>query len=239
MNITTKAIVISKIRYKDADLIVKCYTKKFGIVSYLIRNVLKSKKGKIKASYFQALSLLELEAEHKNNRSLKYIKEAKVSYPLNSIQSNVIKSTISIFLSEVLSNILREEESNKNLYQFIETSIIWFEENEVYPNFHFIFLLELSKYLGFYPELTAKHFDYFDLSEGKFTQSPLSNYCISGENLILFKELLGIKFDVNKTIRMNSVQKQELLNMILLYFELHLDGFKKPKSLEVLSQVFH
>ncbi|VAV86332.1 DNA recombination and repair protein RecO, partial [hydrothermal vent metagenome] len=58
MLISTKAIVLSKIRYKDYDLIIKCYTKDFGVQTYLIKNALKTKKGKFKPAYFQPLSIL-------------------------------------------------------------------------------------------------------------------------------------------------------------------------------------
>ena len=64
-------------------------------------------------------------------------------------------------------------------------------------------------------------------------------YCIKGEKLKHFKLLLGIKFDSNKKLNITNNQKRELLDMILIYFNLHLDGFKKPKSVEVLNQVFN
>ena len=238
MHITTKAIVLSSIRYKDADLIVRCYTEKFGVKSYLLKSVLKSKKGKIKAGYFQPLSILDIEANHNDNRDLQYIKEVKLGYNLSTLQTNIVKSTIAIFLSEILTNILREEEENIKLFEFLKTSIIWSDENQPYPLFHHVFLLELTKYLGFYPDLSKKEKLYFDLLEGEFKDTKSGNYTVFGENLTLLKQLLGIKFDVNKTPKMNSTQKQEILNMILLYFELHLDGFKKPRSLVVLNQVF-
>ena len=78
MVVSTKAIVISKIKYNDSDLIVKCYTASSGVKSYMIKNALKSKKGKIRPAYFQLLSLLEIEADHKETRSLHYLKEKTI-----------------------------------------------------------------------------------------------------------------------------------------------------------------
>jgi DNA repair protein RecO (recombination protein O) len=51
--------------------------------------------------------------------------------------------------------------------------------------------------------------------------------------------LLGMNFDELHTIKMSSKQRQSFLTMLLLYFELHLGSFKKPKSLQVLNQVFN
>lgn len=239
MLVSTKAIVISKLKYKDHDLIVKCYTEKFGVKSYLLRNILKSKKGKFKLAYFQPLTILEIQADHKTNRSLHYLKDIKLHCHYKTLHTNIITSAIVMFLSEVLSTILKEEEKDTALYNFIETSLIWFDENEINTNFHLLFLIELTKYLGFYPELPITETSFFNLEEGKFQNNKTNIHSISGNNLTYFKQLLGIKFDVDNKLDINSNQKRELLDMILLYFKLHLDGFKMPKSLTVLNQVFN
>lgn len=239
MQVSTKAIVVSKLRYKDNDLIVKCYTELFGIKSYLIKNALKTRKGKFKPAYFQSLTIIHIEAEHKDNRSLHFLKDIKIQNNFDSIHTNVIKSTIAMFLAEVLTIVLKEEEENANLFNYIETSLIWFNENKVDSNFHFLFLIELTKYLGFYPEISQTSKPFFNLEDGKFYDSQKSKYFISGENLTLFKQLLGIKFDTVKSSTFKPKQKQEFLNMILLYFKLHLDGFYQPKSASILNQVFH
>lgn len=239
MTISTKAIVLSKIKYKDNDLIIKCYTENFGVVSYLIKNALKTKKGKFKPAYFQPLSILDIEADHKDNRSLQYLRDIKLHVYFRTLHTNVIKSTIVMFLSEVLSSILKEEEKNESLYSFLETTMIWFDETDTNVNFHLLFLIELTKYLGFYPDVSQSSLQYFNLEDGKFYKNISGSYCIEGENLILFKELLGTKFDVNKPINFKPTKRLEILNIILTYLKLHIDGFKQPKSITVLNQIFH
>lgn len=239
MLVSTKAIVLSKIRYKDYDLIIKCYTKAFGVTTYLVKNVLKTKKGKFKPAYFQPLSILDIEADHKDNRSLQYFKEVKLHFNYNSLHSNVKKGAIIMFLSEILSQILKEEEQNLELYNFLETTFIWFDESDTNTNFHLIFLIELTKYLGFYPETPKQTATHFNLEDGTFQWNKTGTYCISGNNLMFLKQLLGIKFDESKSLVISANQKREFLNMILLYFKLHLDGFKQPKSVTILNQVFN
>ena len=58
MIISTKAIVLSKLKYKDNDLIVKCYTESKGVVSFMVKNAFSSKKSKLKPAYFQPLCML-------------------------------------------------------------------------------------------------------------------------------------------------------------------------------------
>ena len=234
----TNAIVLSKIRYKDNDLIVKCYTEELGVVSFLVRGALKSKKGASKAAYFQLLSQLQLVIAYKSNKNLHTIKEVKPNYIYSSLHSNILKSAVVMFLSEILASILQEEEENRILYSYIETALLWFDTHTKSSNFHLLFLLNLSKYLGFYPELENVNSSFFNLKDGKFEDRNMGKYAIQGENLVLLKTLLGTKFDDLDIIKINASQRQSFLNMILLYFELHLGSFKTPRSIKVFNQVF-
>ncbi len=238
MLVNTNAIVLSKIKYGDSDIILSCYTESLGIQSYLLRGVLKQRKGKFKPAYLQPLTQVQLSVSHKANRSLQSLKELKPISHYKSLHTNILKGAIVIFLSEVLVQLLKEEEENISLYTFLSASLEWLDEQDTSPNFHLLFLLNITKYLGFYPDTSDIHLDYFNLNAGKFETSKHSLYGVSEYNLTLLKQLLGIKFDTLNQVKMNSKQRQEILNMILLYFELHLGGFKKPKSLQVFNQVF-
>lgn len=239
MLVKTNAIVLSKIKYRDHDLIVKCYTKNRGTVSYLLRGVLKNTKGNSKVAYYQLLSQLQIEERYKANQSLQNITEVKLDVVYKSLHSNVIKSSIVMFLSEILSSVLKEEEENQELYGYLEAALIWLDQDDDFSNFHLLFLLNLTKYLGFYPNTLQTDEAYFNLSTGHFESIKQNQYAVSGENLILLKRLLGIKFDELHSIKLSSKQRQSFLSMLLLYFELHLGDFKKPKSLAIFNQVFN
>lgn len=239
MLITTNAIVLSKLKYKDNDLIVKCYTQQLGVVSFLLRGVLKSKKSSTKAAYFQPLSQLQLSIVYKQNRSLQNVNDTKMNHVYSSLHTHVLKSAIVMFLSEVLSSTLKEEEPNETLFSYIETTLLWLDEQSEFSNFHLLFLLNLSKYLGFYPDIQSIDAPYFNLKEGRFELNQCTDYYITGDNLTLLKQLLGTTFDALQEVKINSKQRQSFLNMLLLYFELHLGSFKPPKSLQIFSQVFN
>ena len=238
MLITTNAIVLSRIKFKDNDLIVKCYTQEKGIISFLLRGVLKSSKSSTKAAYFQLLSQLQLIIDYKENRSLQVVKETKLNTIYSTLHSNVLKGSIVMFLSEVLSSSLKEEEQNTPLFSYIETTLLWLDTQNDYSNFHLLFLLNLTKYLGFYPDTHDIEYPFFNLQEGRFDMDVRNKYCISGENLMLLKTLLGTTFDALPEIKINSKQRHTFLNTMLLYFELHLGSFKTPKSLSIFNQVF-
>jgi DNA repair protein RecO (recombination protein O) len=233
------SIVLSKLKYKDYDLIVKCYTQERGLVSYILRGVLKSKKSQTKTVYFQALSQLQIEEVYKPNQSLHTIKEVKLNYIYKTLHTNIYKSAVVLFLSEVLSSVLKEEEKNEDLFNYIQISLQYLDNEDKFSNFHLLFLLKLTRYLGFQPENLKMEYPFFNLETGVFEAYNHGIYSVSGENLTLLKSLLGINFDALNTIKINAKQRREFLNMLLYYFELHLGGFKKPKSLKVLNDVFN
>ena len=239
MLITTNAIVLSKLKYKDNDLIVKCYTQQLGVISFLLRGVLKSNKSNTKVAYFQPLSQLQLSIVYKQNRSLQSVSDTKMNHVYTSLHTNILKSAIVMFLSEVLSSTLKEEEPNEILFSYLETTLLWLDAQTEFSNFHLLFLLNLTKYLGFYPDTNDIEFPYFNLKEGKFELKQLGDYTISNENLNLLKQLLATKFEHLQELKINSKQRQSFLNMMLLYFEMHLGSFKPPKSLQILNQVFN
>lgn len=236
--ISTKAIVLSTLKYSDSSLIVKCYTQDEGLKSYLIRGVLKAKKGGIKIAYFQPLTQLIINANHSNKGTLNSIKEVQISYPYKTIYKDIIKQSVVLFLSEVLSYSIKEEEKNKALYEYIETGLIWLDVHDKTANFHLLFLLNLTRFLGFYPDLSEKDNLGFDLLEGNFTSLSSQKNRITGNSFYQFKKLLGINFDSIEKVSFSKHERQVVLKIIIRYFELHLDGFKKPKSLQILETVF-
>lgn len=235
MRTSNKAIVLSKIKYRDNDLIVKCYTEKRGIVSYLIKSAFKKKNT---IAYYQLLSQLSIEENYRNNNSLHYISEVKLNNTYSTLHSNVLKSSVVLFLAEVLSTILKEEEQNQDLYDYLENALLWLDNENQFANFHVLFLLKLTKHLGFYPDQPKSEMSTFNLETGLF-ENDIQKYSLTVKNNDILKQLLGMKFDALNSLKLNSNQRQSFLNALLLYFELHLGNFKKPKSLLVLNQVFN
>ncbi|WP_037318659.1 DNA repair protein RecO [Salegentibacter sp. Hel_I_6] len=238
MLITTPAIVISALKYGEADLIVKAYTYSDGLKTYMLKGVLKSKKGKFKASQFQLLTQLEIVANHRNQGKMEYLKDAKVLHTYSSLHTNMVKGSMLMFLAEVLKNAIKEEETNPRLFEYLENSLMWLDLHDKIANFHLLFLLNLTRFLGFYPDAASKDLPYFNLLDGVFELGSVNNYCIEGRNVEILRQFLGINFDALNGVKLNQESRSNFLNMLLLYYQLHIEGFKKPKSLAVLNEIF-
>lgn len=236
MLVKTKAIVISSLKYQEKSLIVKCFTQSDGLKSYFVQSAFSSKKNNQKIAYFQPLTILEIEANHKNKGTLEHFKEIKLATAYQTINVDVVKSTIVIFLSEMLHYSIQEEEKNEHLFTFLETALLWLDTHQEIANFHLILLLEITKYLGFYPDNSENDLKFFEMTEGVF--SPFQGIsCLSEHETFLFKKLMSLKFDSDQKV-FAGTERQILLKILLDYYSIHLDGFKKPKSLDVLKEVF-
>ncbi|WP_378185912.1 DNA repair protein RecO [Aquimarina sp. W85] len=238
MIIKSTAIVLRTIRYSDNDIIATLFTKSSGVRSYMLRGILKSKKGKLRYALFQPLTLLDIEAIHKDKGTLERIREAKIQTPFQTLHNDFIKNALVFFVSEVLYMSIQEQEANTELYHYLETTLLWLDNHDNIKNFHLSFMIRLTQYLGFYPDTSMQSYPYFDLLSGDFKSVDIGPYCFEGPKVESFKTFLGMTFEASMKIDLSKAMRAELLNMVLLYFELHLHGFKKPKSLTIFNEIF-
>ena len=234
----SKAIVINSLKYGETSLIVTCYTLELGVRRYMVKGVLKAKNRGLKRAYFQPLTQLQLVGYHNTKGNLNTIKEVSVNYHYKSLTTQITKQTLSFFVSDILNNSLKEEEGNTDLFAFITTALQWADLNDEVANFHLLFMLNLTKFLGFYPISNIQNPLYFNLNDGVFTNTIPAYHFIAEGKLKLFLRLLGTKFDTLSEMKLNAGQRHELLSILIKYFELHLEGFKEPKSLLILQSIF-
>ncbi|KIC02482.1 MULTISPECIES: DNA repair protein RecO [unclassified Flavobacterium] len=236
MQVKTKAIVISAIKFQEKSLIAKCFTLSHGLKTYFVRDAFSTRKSSQKIAYFQPLTILEIEAVHKNKGTLENFKEIKIGTPFQTIHTDIVKSTIVMFLSEILHYSIQEEEKNESLFIFLETALFWLDQHDEITNFHLILMLETTKYLGFYPDVSDADLPFFEMNEGVFTLfHGLS--ALTEHETNLFKKLIDLKFDNDQKV-FHVIERQLLLKILIDYYSFHLDGFKRPKSLEVLKEIF-
>ena len=234
---TYQCIVLSTIRYKDNDLIIRAISREVGLVSFIHRGALKRRKGGTKAAFYQVLSQNVISTSGKNN-DLKTVRDVTLNYLYTSLHANVFKSSIAMFISEILTSSIKEEHQNIALFEFLKTAFTFLDLSDRFANFHLIFLVKLTKFLGFYPDFNNESIDSFNLRTGKFELNLQDNYVIEGESAFFMKAFLKSDFESCSSVKMNFKQRNDFINNLLLYYELHLIDFRKPKSLEVLNTLF-
>lgn len=236
----TKGIVLNHIKYKESSIIVNVYTQVFGRQSYVVNRV-RTSKNKGNTVLLQPLSLIDMQVYHRPKSHLQRLKEFKLLHPLTSIPFDQSKRAIAFFLTEVMSKVLREEEQNEHLFDFIYRGIEVFDTGvEGAHNFHLFFLFQLSRFLGFGPGPNEEGDTVFDLMNGRFiSYEPTHGYYIKGEMLKNWEQLYHLHVEQLSILKMSSTQRSELLEVLIRYYELHLEGLGTIKSLDVLQALFH
>ena len=234
MVVSTSAIVISKLKYKDNDLILKLLTRELGVCNFLVRNPAGKKRNKI-INYFQPLTILNIEFENRNKSKLNYLKDVEIEYVFKSIHFDIKKSVVVLFISEILNRILNFQEKDELLFDFISDSFILFDKNKS-QNFHLFFLIRLTKYFGIFPQTDNNKGLYFDLEQGVFSVEKPPKHYITGVNLDVFKKLLGIKFDRMNDINITNNMRRDLIDNIITYYKYHFESFGNLKSIDVIRK---
>lgn len=235
----TRGIVFKTTNYSESSIIVQIFTEKFGLQSYMV-NGAKKPKAKINSNMLQPIHLLDMVVYHKNTGNVQRIKELKNSPLLQSIPYDVIKSSVALFLNEVLYKSVKQQSADENLFGFIFSAIEWLDhQNEGVANFHLLFLIQLTRYLGFYPDRDLSgEADYFDMKNGVFCKyKPDGVLYLSPPHTNNFTLLINCSFENILQITLSNDERRHLIQKILEYYTLHIEGFGNIRSHEVLEEV--
>lgn len=215
--VKTKGIVLSSIKYKESSLIARVYTQNYGLQSFIINGV-RSSKPKFAAAFFQPLTLLDIVFYYKENQSLKRLSEVKCLPPLTEIYFDFKKTSISLFITEVLIKILKEEIKDEDLFEFLYSSVLMLDNTHLSSDFHLNFLVKLSNYLGF----------------GISSVEEISKI---GKEQDLLERLL--EEELTTCIINSNHTRKTILKLILRFYSAHFEGFEELKSLKVLNEIFN
>ncbi|MBL4755599.1 MAG: DNA repair protein RecO [Flavobacteriales bacterium] len=231
--------MLNQINYAESSVVATVYTELFGLQSYIINGV-RSKKAKIKSNILQPLSMLDMGVYNRDKRSLQRIKYANAVNPTSQIGMDIVKGSLAMFIAEVLYRSIREEEPNQDLFNFLSNLISSLEKEEgSVANYHLLFMLDLSNFLGFYPSVSnSVDACYFDKREGVFYKEvPPHGDWLDSETSSLLKLLMGTKLNDVKNLKLSSAQRNDLISHLIAYYNLHLDTRIEIKSHKILQTV--
>lgn len=235
----TKAILLHHVRYSDNSLIAQFYSQEYGRISVMAKGI-SSRRGSTKFNYFQPLNILNLELYHRENRDLHNLKEMSLAYVPGKIHGDITRTSVAMFISEILYNVIREEDANRLLFDFIESSVITLDRMEAgLSNFHLWFLVAFTDYAGIGPSHTETGDCWFDMLTGQFTtHQPLHPDHLDPAGARTLNLLLQMPAAEIESLRLTGDERSELLARLLRYYSLHLPGIRAIRSLQVLKDIF-
>lgn len=227
----TEGILIKKTVLSGSRLILKIYTEEFGLKSYFGRNSKKEKKS------YLPLSIVSLTAYDNPKKTIHGIKDYELVSPLSSIYTDIYKSTVLLFINEIINSVIQEEETNKEKFHFIKNQILLLEEKKFDSNFHLVFLMKFTALLGFIPHLDGKGI-YYDLEEGELTnRMPIHPNFMDESETKLFRALFNLCEETNSVYKIDNNSRKRTLQTMVMYYRYHTD-MRELKSLPVLETVF-
>ncbi|MCQ2192886.1 MAG: DNA repair protein RecO [Paludibacteraceae bacterium] len=237
----TKAIILMRKPFKDECLIVAAYTELLGRVDYVLYGAHNRQNGR-KLAFLQPMSIVTIIADYRPNREMQVIRDIQCAVPLPSLLADPSKNTVALFLAEFLTHALRTNEPDAILFQFLHDSVMWLNLTSSHiANFHISFLVRLSVFLGFMPNLgpLQPNMRYFDLLHSDYVHyaSPNAELIDQDEQLFL-RKLLRINYRNMFLFVMSRDERSNLLNRIVHYYQLHIQGFGQLKTLDILHEVF-
>lgn len=240
MLIKTRGIVFRTVKYGETSVIADIYTADKGMQQYYLRG-LRSEKSRLKAGVLQVMSILDMEAYCRDDKTLNTLKEARPGYVYQSLPFDVRKGAIALFMAEVARKTIREVEPNPPLFDFLTATLISLDEaNGLFANIHLYFLVHLCTHLGFSPnEGYSEDTPCFDLQEGTFTEdNPGNPYLLNPEASKLLSLLISSPADKTGEIPISRTNRHLLLTRLLEYYQLHAGHAMDIQSHRILQEVF-
>lgn len=236
-----RGVVLNTLKYGESSLVAHILTDVVGRRGYMVQGLGKGKgASRGKGALFQPMFLVEFMGIESNKTQLDRMKEVTLAEPLQSIPFDVRKSTIALFMSELLYKLIREVEPDSPLFEFVYHSVVALDRMEegVY-NFHLWFMVALSRHLGFYPSGDYSEGMIFDIEAGCFSATlPSNGLYINSENTLLLHQLMDSSVDSLARVSLSRTQRKEFIASLLAYFGYHLDTIHTISSLRILSEVF-
>ena len=234
-----QGIVLQSLRYGDSSLIVKVFARNHGLKSYMVKGAF-NRNAKNRVALFQNLNMIQyVDVGNPKSATLGYLKDVQLSMVYQSLPLEMNKRAILMYVSELLSKTLTEQERNEALYDFIARSLQWLDLVEQdYANFPLFFTLELTRHLGFYPQANYTEGFCFDMMEGLFVHDyPVHPYYFDVADALILSQMLDKSIDEACRLPFNVVQRRELLDGLITFMRLHAPVMKGFHSHEVLKSV--
>lgn len=224
---TQEVFLLSYTKYGDHDAVLHCFCRENGFESFFAKGIY-APKNKKKAFLFPLNELLLYTSDKKKSiQNVQKIEQKNVDF----FSSDIRKNSILFFISDLLNQVLRNENQNVGIYSEIS---IFLSQLQI-DNFqsHLIFIFRLLKQQGLQPLFSDKIFlnpetgNFEDIEMHHFFDKTISDIW---KNLITTQDPYSI--------RLSRTEKQNFLDSILVYFHYHFTDFREPRSLEIIKEIF-
>ena len=224
---TQEVFLLSYTKYGDHDAVLHCFCRENGFESFFAKGIY-APKNKKKAFLFPLNELLVYTSDKKKNIQNVIKLEQKNS---ELFTSDIRKNAILFFISDLLNQVLRNENQNQNIYSEISLFLSQLQVGNFQS--HLIFIFRLLKQQGLQPLFSDK--THLNPESGNFEDIE-SHHFFNRDISAIWKELIVSQNPYD--IKLSRLGKQNFLDSVLVYFHYHFTDFREPKSLEIIKEIF-
>ena len=234
-----RGIVLGTLKYGEKGVVVHILTDVAGRQSYMVQGIRPTAKGS-KMAMLQPMFAVEFEGMQSTKMAMHRLKDLAPGMVLHSTPFDVRKSTMALFMAEVLYRLVKESEPTSGLFDFVWGSVAALDAlEEGISNFHLWFLANLSRPLGFSPDNEYSDGAWLDIRDGHFVANALMpSQSLTPENARILHDMLECDVRYLGEIGLNRKQRVDFLEAMLKYYAYHLDSIHSVESLRILQEVF-
>lgn len=219
-------IVLAHTKFGENSIVLHTLSAEYGRHGFLVKV-----SPKTAMALFLPLNILQAEVTENPRSDLWYARNFVSVNPLSGIRSNIHKNTMTLFMSEVLYRVVKDQTNEDGLAEWLKGQILTLDALQSdFANFHLLFLLRLCSVLGFDPD-TAGLAPFVTSSDCH----PLRS---EGSNLKALDSLIKLPFAEALLYPLSGADRNAIAESILRYIEFHTESAVNVRSLAVLREIY-
>ena len=215
MKSKAELIILNHTKFGESSIVLHTLSSEYGRRGFLVKV-----SPRTAMALFLPLNILEAEVTENPKSSLWFARNFVSVNPLNGIRSNIHKNTMTLFMSEVLYRVVKDQTNEDGLADWLKGQILTLDALQSdFANFHLLFLLNLCAALGFDPDLAGL--------------APFAD-----KKLIHIEALLKTPFAEALLLPLSGADRNAIAESILKYIEYHTESAVNVRSLAVLREIY-
>ena len=215
MKSKAELIILNHTKFGENSIVLHTLSSEYGRRGFLVKV-----SPRTAMALFLPLNILEAEVTENPKANLWYARNFVSVNPLNGIRSNIHKNTMTLFMSEVLYRVVKDQTNEDGLADWLKGQILTLDALQSdFANFHLLFLLNLCAALGFDPD-------------------PAGMAPFADKHIVHIQELLKSPFAEALLLPLSGVDRNAIAESILKYIEYHTESAVNIRSLAVLREIY-
>ena len=246
MRSKAELIILNHTKFGENSIVLHTLSEEYGRRGFLVKV-----SPRTAMALFLPLNILEAEVSENPKSDLWHARNFVSVSPLNGIRSDIRKNTMTLFMSEVLYRVVKDQTNEDGLARWLKGQILTLDAlKSDFVNFHLLFLLGLCAALGFdadaaglapfissppcHPERSEGSAP--RRSEGSATRR--SEGPSSGRIFQAVESLLRLPFTEALLMPLSGIDRNAIAESILKYIEHHTESAVNVRSLAVLREIY-